>query len=446
MSHGVKGDLLKKTGILSDYDAADYLRITLILGLMGAFFWAIRGTRGFGGESGGTLAGLGWASLWLAFSHLRRDGARRPYGSEWMLPAIVLGVATGGLTGYGVYISWLNGVYQMNGNDVARGIAPWTGYVMLFICGIHWGGVTGSFMAWAGPAKPVNWRVWVARILAGAGGGAVAAMLVGWLPSVFLPFYNEGYYQIDTYATSARAMRSASTIAQHVGLFLGFLSVELARRDWRAVKVMLVMAFGFAIPFAVGGYWHTLRGAGPDIDWWKNWEMTIGLGGGLAFGLAFYLFNRPTGSPRRPARRLDRIVVVGPVLWLALGTIVLGAYDGFMRLHGFGASAALKRTTVFWIYQSAAGCAFAYWAYRAPVAAAAARRESDRPPLPIVSLAAILAIVVLAGFAVSIPDPRRLADTVLLALYALYVASSAILFVTIIVRRRASLTCSDEVS
>ncbi|MEP6594049.1 MAG: hypothetical protein ABJC51_10170, partial [Acidobacteriota bacterium] len=141
MSHGLKGHLLKETGILPDYDAADYLRITLILGLMGAFFWAIRGTRGFGGESGGTLAGLGWASLWLAFSHLRRDGARRPYGSAWMLPAIVLGVATGGLTGYGVYIAWLKGVYQMNGNEVARGIAPWTGYVMLFICGIHWGGV-----------------------------------------------------------------------------------------------------------------------------------------------------------------------------------------------------------------------------------------------------------------------------------------------------------------
>ncbi|MEO8520110.1 MAG: hypothetical protein ABI603_02040 [Acidobacteriota bacterium] len=442
----MRGHLLKETGILPDYDAADYLRITLIMGLMGAFFWAIRGTRGFGGESGGTLAGLGWASLWLAFSHLRGDGARRPYGSAWMLAAIVLGVAAGGLTGYGVYISWLNGVYQMNGNEVARGIAPWTGYVMLFICGIHWGGVTGSFMAWAGPAKPVGWRVWVARILAGAGGGAFAAMLVGWFPSVFLPFYNEGYYQIDAYATSARAMRSATTIAQHVGPFLGFLSVELARRDWRAVKVMLVMAFGFAIPFAAGGYWHTLRGAGPDIDWWKNWEMTIGLGGGLAFGLAFYLFNRPTGPPRRPALRLERIVVVGPVLWLALGTVMLGAYDGFMRLHGLEASVALRRTTVFWIYQCAAGCAFAYWAYRAPDTAAAARRESDRPPLPVVALTAILAIVVLAGFAVSIPDPRRLADTVLLALYSLYVASSAMLFATIIVRRRASLTSPDGVS
>lgn len=108
--------------------------------------------------------------------------------------------------------------------------------------------------------------------------------------------------------------RSGYDAAQHVGLFLGFLSVELARRDWRAVKVMLVMAFGFAIPFAAGGYWHTLRGADPAIDWWKNWEMTIGLGGGLAFGLAFYLFNRPSEPPRRPALRLERIVAVGPVL------------------------------------------------------------------------------------------------------------------------------------
>ena len=128
------------------YDVMDYVLIALIMSLMGAFFWAIRGTSGFGGSSGGALAGIGWALLWVGFSHFGGDGAFRPYGSGCMLAAITLGIAVGGLTGYGVYISWLNGVYQMNGNEVTREIAPWTGYAMLFLCGIHWGGVAGSFI------------------------------------------------------------------------------------------------------------------------------------------------------------------------------------------------------------------------------------------------------------------------------------------------------------
>lgn len=55
-----------------------------------------------------------------------------------------------------------------------------------------------------------------------------------------------------------------------------------------------------AAPFTVGGYWHTFEGPALELPWWKNWEMSIGLGGGLAFGLAFYLFNRP--EAHRPPR------------------------------------------------------------------------------------------------------------------------------------------------
>ncbi len=415
------------------YDATDYVLIALVMGLMGAFFWAIRGTRGFGGETGGTLAGLGWAALWLLFSHLGGDGARRPYGSGRMMAAIVFGIAVGGLTGYGVYISWLNGIYQMNVNEVTRPIAPWTGYLMLFVCGIHWGGVTGSFMAWAAPRPPADPTVWAARLVAGAGGAVLGALLVKWLPFLFLPFYDQGYYQVDAYATSARAMRSASTIAQHAGLFLGFLGVELVRRDWRAVQVMLTMALGFAVPFAAGGFWHTLRGAGPDIDWWKNWEMSIGLGGGLAFGLAFYLFNRPE-EPPRTVTPMERILA-GAVLWFSVGTVVFGAYDGLTRLHAVEVSLVPARGAAFWIFQIIAAGAFLSWTFRAFSTRAQARTTAS-PPVPLSFLGLVLAVVLLAGYLTSIPGALRLADRVLLTLYTFFISVSLVLVLVVCAARR----------
>jgi len=430
-----------KTTCDSAYDWKDYLLTASIMGLMGAFFWAIRGTGGFGGSSGGALAGLGWALLWLAFSHSRGDGAFRPHGSGRTFAAITLGIALGGLTGYGVYISWLNGVYQMNGNEVLREIAPWTGYVMLFFCGIHWGGVTGSFMAWSAPKEPVNWATWVGRIVAGLSGAVLGTMLVKWFPGLFLPFCGEGYYQVEEYATSARAMRSIITIAQHVGLFAGFLGFELARRDWRAVKVMLTMALGFALPFAMGGYWQTFHGSDLRIDWWKNWEMTIGLGGGLAFGLAFFLFNRPEQVSPRPVTRLERVFGIGLILWLAVGTVILGGYEGFIGVRGLEASLESTRVTVFWAYQVVAAIVFLFWVFRTMTMEEKRRTAPEFPPLPLPSIGVLLAMIVLAGYVTSIPSEIRLANQVLLTLYTIYVADSLILLGVLWKRQRSGHHC-----
>ena len=419
------------------YNVTDYVLIALIMGLMGAFFWAIRGTTGFGGSSGGALAGLGWALLWLGFSHFGGDGAYRPYGSGRMVAAIALGIAVGGMTGYGVYISWLNGVYQMNGNEVTREIAPWTGYAMLFFCGIHWGGVTGAFMSWCAPKVPVSWPMWGVRIAAGVSGAVLGTMLVKWFPGFFLPFYGEGYYQVEEYATSARAMRSIPNIAQHVGLFAGFLAFELARRDWRAVKVMLTMALGFALPFAIGGYWQTFHGSELRIDWWKNWEMTIGLGGGLAFGLTFYLFNPPEGIVPRMVTRLERIFGVGLILWLAVGIVVLGAYEGFIRVRGLEASLEGTRHTAFSLYEGVAAIVFLLWIYRTLNMAEQRRTDPKFPPLPLPFIAILLALIVLAGYVTSIPSEIRLANQVLLTLYTIYIMISLVLFGVLWKRQRS---------
>lgn len=170
------------------YRPLDLALIALAFALMGGFFWAIRGTGGYGGSAGGTLAGLGWAMLWLGFSYFGGAPRQRPYGNGYMVAALALGITVGGFTGYGVYISWLQGQFYLDHPEGLRPVAAWTGYAMLFVCGLHWGGVTGAFMSWCAPKKPLAAWEWIARIAAGIGGAILAGVIVRIFPQWFLAF------------------------------------------------------------------------------------------------------------------------------------------------------------------------------------------------------------------------------------------------------------------
>lgn len=336
-----------------------YWAIALIMGLMGAFFWAIRGTGGFGGSSGGLFAGVGWGILWFRFSSLA--GYQGRLASPWMIVAITLGIAYGGMTGYGVYIGWLRGLFYLDYPQGEREIAAWTGYAMLFVCGLHWGGVTGAFMAWCRPSAPLRWWHWLLRLLAGGVGAGLALWAVTTFPHCVLPFYSEGIYSLAENSTCLRAERTIREIAPHVGLFLGFLVFELVRRDWKAVGLMLVMSLGFAVPFCVGGYWQTFNGSSINLDWWKYWEMSIGLGGGLAFGLAFYLFNSPTaGSVPRYSNRAYVLGAAFPI-WFAMVRSVANAFEGTMGVHGYTGFAKSNRWWVLLSVLVAATILLVWW-------------------------------------------------------------------------------------
>ena len=411
---------------------ADYVSIAVIMGLMGAFFWAIRGTGGYGGEQGGILAGVGWAVLWYGFSGIDGAGRFRPYGHPVAIAAITFGIAIGGFTGYGVYNSWVRGQFFLDHPNGLREVGAWTGYAMLFVCGLHWGGIPGALLAWCAPRKCVCWRAWTARFGLGILGAVAAALIVRVFPQWFLPFYNEGIYQIDANKTCIRAEDSIRTIAPHVGLFLGFLAFEIAHRDWRAVGIMLVMALGFAIPFSAGGYWHTLNDLTTKISWWKNWEMTIGLGGGLAFGLAFYLFNRPEDVAPRPVTSTKRIAGAGIPITLAVVEILLGGYDGFRSLHTLTWPELPDLSPILVIV----GIGLV-----ALVSLLGARQTSlgtshAAEPVPTSILLAIVALIIVVGFAISIPAKLELANKLLLVLYTGYIVVSATLF-AFLLRRRA---------
>ncbi|MFP4502839.1 MAG: hypothetical protein ACLFTT_17740 [Candidatus Hydrogenedentota bacterium] len=406
------------------YRGLDFVLIAVIFALMGAFFWAIRGTGGYGGAMGGTLAGLGWAMLWHGFSRLGGAGRQRPHGMGAMIAAITLGIAAGGLTGYGVYSAWIRGEFYLDYPDGVRSIAPWTGLAMMFFCGLHWGGVTGVFMGWCAPDKRANLMAWGGRILGGVAGAVLAGIIVRVFPHWFLPFYGEGIYQNPDNATCIRAVGSIRNIAPHVGAYLGFLVAELVRKDRRAAGMMLLMGLGFAIPFSVGGLWHAARGSSWDLPFWKFWEMSIGGGGGLAFGLAFYLFNRPV--PDAPPHRVtwnERIWPVAVVVSLAVTITVTNAYAGFINLHGLEWPAGVRvLITLGCLF--AVEAAFTLWFVRTRMFLNDERSLHSGALMPGWIPLAVLALIVVAGYLVSVPGELQHKNWVLLPLYTLYIVVS----------------------
>lgn len=410
-------------GVMAPGSSRPYAAAAALMALMGAFLWAIRGTAGYGGATGGTLAGFGWALLWCACSRLLGLPDRRPYSGPWVMLAITAGIAFGGFTGYGVYTSWVRGAFYLDYPDGVREVSAWPGYAMLFLCGFHWGGNTGCLMAWCAPESRLTGRDWMERIAWGTAGALVVYAMVRLVPQAFLPFYGEGIYADQANRTCTRAVGSIRNIAPHAGLVLGFLGYELRRRDRRAVALILTMALGFAAPFAAGGWWHTRQGSSLPLDWWKNWEMTIGLVGGLAFGAAFWRFNRPE-APRdeRPGSIVQALVRSG--LHLSLPSFVLlgGACDGYCRLRAMEAPRAGRLC----LFVLTVCVPFVLRLRQSPRREAAAACGAS-----LGTTLALVGMIVGAGFLVSVPPQWRLAHTVLVALYAFFVGASILLTISL---------------
>lgn len=396
------------------YSVPDYLLVALTMGLMGIFFWAIRGTGGYGGSAGGMLAGLGWAMLWYGFSRHGGQARNRPYGTGHIIAAIMMGIAVGGMTGYGVYVSWVRGEFVMGvtGATTIRPVLPITGFAMMFLCGLHWGGVTGAFMAWCAPQYKTSLQTWLTRIGAGVAGAVIAYFIAAKLPQLFLPFYSEGIYN-EANRDCVRAAGSIKNVLPHVGLYLGFLLHECFRKDWRAVKVMLIMGLGFAAAFTLGAFWHRVEGIRHG---WKFWEMSIGLGGGLSFGLVFYLFNRADEKKQLyPITSGERYVAMGLVMLLGIANVVSNAYEGFSKLHELDLP-GLPRLVITLGFVVAAVIIYLLW-----------ERESRDLLLPRWVAPVILEIIIISGFLVSMP--RDIAsNAVLLTIYTVCLLASAGLF------------------
>lgn len=300
---------------------------------------------------------------------------------------------------------------------------------MLFLCGLHWGGVAGAVMAWVAPRSPLGLQGWGMRIGAGILGAVLASVLVRVFPQGFLPFYSEGIYDVAENATCVRSVESIRTITPHIGLFLGFLTFEVGRRDWRAVGMMLLIAFGFAAAFSVGGIWQTMHGSELRLDWWKNWEMFIGLGGGLSMGLAFYLFNRPKFGIAQPVTRKERIWGAGFPIWVVIILSLAGAYRGFIEIHKF------ETDTIIWVLVPVIICMVVSMIYTGFILKT--YKNASPLPLSLWACAVVQIIIIVCGFITSIHIPAPLWSVVLLTLYTFYIVTSLFMFL-LMLRCRAA--------
>jgi len=294
-------------------------------------------------------------------------------------------------------------------------VAAWTGFGMLFLCGLHWGGNTGCFMSWCERHEGFQKKDWLLRIASGILGGFLASYFVRLFPQLFLPFYEEGIYQREEYDICIRALGSIRNIAPHVGTFLGFLSYEAIRGHRRAVKMILTLALGFAIPFTVGAIWHTFRGSELRLGWWKNWEMTIGFGGGLSMGLAFLWFNRPRIGERPAFGRAGLAFFrTGIPLWLPAYLIMRNCWDGWTKTRDMRPTPTQE------------GAIFALSAALFLIPALVRKLKGAPRPSPEEfriswkTLVSLSLLIVMAGWLVTIPLEWRLANKVLAGLYAFY--------------------------
>lgn len=397
--------------------------VVAVMALMGGFFWAIRGTSGFGGSNGGMFAGLGWGLLWFLFSE--RGNRNSSLASPWMVAAITLGITIGGYTGYGVYISWVCGSFYLNYPTDPRPIAAWTGYAMLFLCGVHWGGITGVLMSWCLPSSTVTWWMWPIRLAAGFAGGWIALQFVNQFPQLFLPFYQEGLYQESDYATCQRALNSLRTISPHVGAFFGFLFFEVLRRNWRGVALACLISSGFALSFSIGGYWHTFQETGIPLDWWKYWEMTIGLGGGASIGLAFCLFNRPIPGFEPPTSRwLSYAIGVGVPVWWVMTKSLVNTYQGCLKIRGLEEMEPAVQQFMLLIAGSLFAVLIFLFGVFTPgkIATPHGGLHFERYTL------IVLGVMVLMGFLVSLPPAMKMSNIVLVSLYGILIVGSCLIY------------------
>jgi hypothetical protein len=269
---------------------------------LGGMTWAVRGCSGFGAVNGCVFAGVTWGTAWWFIARDPGGWQSRPYTSGWIILALTLGIGLSGNRGWMQWPSFFAGHLQMD--TPAGKFAPIPrsyGFVWLFLAGVPWAGLGACLLAWCGGHRPVRGLDWGLRLGCGLGGAFLARMLFNNLPDVFLPLHHTlaaQYADFHANPNLRRLVNDNRAAMLHLGIYLGFLAAELARRDWRNVTLILTVGLVNGTGWALCQNWNWASGIWPQagFNWWRCWESSGGLSIGLAYGLAYYLVNRPAFS------------------------------------------------------------------------------------------------------------------------------------------------------
>lgn len=171
------------------------------------------------------------------------------------------------------------------------------GFLWLFLAGVPWAGLGACLLAWCGSQRRTRLRDWGLRIACGIGGALLARILFDSLPGVFLPLFESmkaQYADLPANPNLRRLINDNRAAITHLGLYLGFLLYEIARRDGKNVKLILTVGLVNGLGWSLFQNWRWASGIWPhtSFNWWRCWESSGGISIGIAYGLAYYLVNR----------------------------------------------------------------------------------------------------------------------------------------------------------
>lgn len=283
--------------------AHDLLLPTLLFAALGGMTWAVRGCSGYGAAVGCLFAGVTWGTAWWFIA--RNPGAHqeRRYSSGWIILAVAIGVSLSGNRGWMQWPSFFDGRLQTNtGKGEFLPIPPAYGFLWMFIAGVPWAGIGACLLAWCGDRKPLTLRMWMLRIGCAFGAAFLARWLFNQFPGWFLPLYHElaaRYADTQANPNLRRLTNDCREAITHLGFYVGCLGFEALRRDGRNVILILSAGVLNGAGWALLQNWAWAKRFWPDahFNFWRCWESSGGLSIGLAYGVAYFLANRPDAPP-----------------------------------------------------------------------------------------------------------------------------------------------------
>ncbi len=321
----------------------DLVLPTILFATIGAMVWAIRGCSGYGAVNGCVFAGVTWGAAWWFIARDPAARQSRRYASAWVVLALALGIGMAGARGWMQWPSFFRGELMLDApNNKFVPIPRAYGFLWLFIAGVPWAGLGACLLAWTGArregtASPARIAGdWVLRIACGVGGALFALFIFKHHPEIFLPLYKSlksQYTDLIANPNLRRLIGDNRLAMGHLGLYLGFLLAEVIRRDWKNVTLISTVGVVNGAGWALCQNWNWAHTAFPGVgfNWWRCWESSGGISIGIAYGVAYYLVNRPdagtTGvSFRIPSPNLQRF----------------GVYFGLIPAMGFSIKNGLK--------------------------------------------------------------------------------------------------------
>jgi hypothetical protein len=325
--------------------AHDLVLPTVFFAALGAMTWAVRGCSGFGASKGCIFAGVTWGTAWWFLA--QRPSDCRPYASAWIILALTVGIGYSGNRGWMQWPSFFAGHLQTNtpaGEFVPIGRSY--GFLWLFIAGVPWAGLGACLLAWCGSHRETRAGDWILRVACGIAMTLMARLFFEHYPDICLPLHKSlvsQYADLKANPNLRRLINDNRAALTHLGLYLGFLTAEVIRRDWRNVTLILTVGLLNGVGWSLCQNWHWAFGFWPNFkfNWWRCWESSGGISIGLAYGVAYYLVNRPVVSSdatlaagRAPAEcpRLEWLGAYWGVL-LGLGLSVRNGLKGWANIY-----------------------------------------------------------------------------------------------------------------